>query len=96
MLQRGPRQVGKTTAQFQIIADVLDEGVPGRNILRVQFDELASLRGIEAPILAIADWFERNVSTARFNELARAGRKACLFFDEVQNIDAWDAQLSAS
>ncbi len=62
MLQRGPRQVGKTTAQFQIIAD----------------------------------WFERNVSTARFNELARAGRKACLFFDEVQNIDAWDGQLSAS
>ena len=92
---RGPRQVGKTTAQFQIIADVLDEGVPGRNILRVQFDELASLRGIEAPILAIADWFERNVSTARFNELARAGRKACLFFDEVQNIDAWDAQLKS-
>ena len=92
----GPRQVGKTTAQFQIIADVLDEGVHGRNVLRVQFDELASLRGIEAPILAIADWFERNVSTARFNELARAGRQACLFFDEVQNIDAWDAQLSAS
>ncbi len=89
----GPRQVGKTTAQFQIIADVLDEGVHGRNVLRVQFDELASLRGIEAPILAIADWFERNVSTARFNELARAGRQACLFFDEVQNIDAWDAQL---
>ena len=92
---RGPRQVGKTTAQFQIIADVLDEGVPGRNVLRVQFDELASLRGIEAPILAIADWFERNVSTARFNELARAGRKACLFFDEVQNLDAWDAQLKS-
>ena len=52
---RGPRQVGKTTAQFQIIADLLDEGVPPTNILRVQFDELASLRGIEAPILSISN-----------------------------------------
>ena len=30
---RGPRQVGKTTAQFQIIADLLDEGVPPTSIL---------------------------------------------------------------
>jgi predicted AAA+ superfamily ATPase len=66
---RGPRQVGKTTAQFQIISDVLGEGVPARNVLRVQFDELASLRGIEEPILAIADWFERNVTTADYRRL---------------------------
>ena len=92
---RGPRQVGKTTAQFQIIADVLAEGVPARNVLRVQFDELASLRGIEEPILAIAEWFERNVTTARFNELAHEGRKAYLFFDEVQNLDRRDAQLKS-
>ena len=92
---RGPRQVGKTTAQFQIISDVLGEGVPARNVLRVQFDELASLRGIKEPILAIADWFERNVTTARFNALAHAGRKAYLFFDEVQNLDGWDAQLKS-
>lgn len=41
---RGPRQVGKTTAQFQIIAEILEEGVPATSILRVQFDELDSLR----------------------------------------------------
>ena len=92
---RGPRQVGKTTAQFQIIADVLAEGVPARNVLRVQFDELASLRGIEEPIIAIADWFERNVTTAGLNELAHEGRKAYLFLDEVQNLDGWDAQLKS-
>ncbi len=92
---RGPRQVGKTTAQFQIISDLLDEGVPARNVLRVQFDELASLRGIEEPIISIADWFERTVSTARFNELARSGHRACLFFDEVQNLDGWDTQLKS-
>ena len=92
---RGPRQVGKTTAQFQIIADVLAEGVPARNVLRVQFDELASLRGIEEPIIAIADWFERNVTTAGFNELTHESRKAYLFLDEVQNLDGWDAQLKS-
>ena len=37
---RGPRQIGKTTAQFQIIQDLLDEGVDPKRILRVQFDDL--------------------------------------------------------
>ena len=92
---RGPRQVGKTTAQLQIIADLLAEGVPPGNLLRVQFDELASLRAVEEPILAIADWFERSVAEARFNELARRGRTAYLFFDEVQNLAGWDAQLKS-
>ena len=92
---RGPRQVGKTTAQLQLIADLLAEGVPSGNVLRVQFDELASMRAVEAPILAVADWFERNVAAARFNELAHQGRSAYLFFDEVQNLDGWAAQLKS-
>jgi len=90
---RGPRQVGKTTAQFQLIADLLDEGVPPTSILRVQFEELASLQRIEDPILAISRWFERKITGARFNALARDGQKAYLFFDEIQNLDGWDAQL---
>ena len=92
---RGPRQVGKTTAQLQIVADLLAEGVPPGNVLRVQFDELASMRAVEAPILAVADWFERNVTAVRFNELARQGRTAYLFFDEVRNLDGWAAQLKS-
>jgi len=39
---RGPRQVGKTTAQLQVIDDLLKAGVPGTNIIRVQCDELLS------------------------------------------------------
>ena len=31
---RGPRQVGTTTAQYQIISDLLDEGVPPTSILK--------------------------------------------------------------
>ena len=92
---RGPRQVGKTTAQFQIIADLLDEGVPPTSILRVQFDELASLKKIGDPVIAISRWFERKITGAHFNALARDGQKAYLFFHEVQNLDGWHAQLKS-
>jgi predicted AAA+ superfamily ATPase len=92
---RGPRQVGKTTAQLQIISDLLEEGVPPTSILRVQFDELDSLRRIEEPILTISDWFERNITEERFNSLAQGGHKAYLFFDEVQNLDRWAPQLKS-
>ena len=90
---RGPRQVGKTTAQLQIIEDLLEAGVPARTILRVQFDELASLRDLVDPVLRIADWFERHVAGAHFNRLARDGRWAYLFFDEVQVVEGWHVQL---
>ena len=90
---RGPRQVGKTTAQFQIIADLLAEGVPPVNILRVQCDELPSLQKMAEPILAISDWFERQIAKKHFNALAREGQKAYLFFDEVQNLQDWAPQL---
>ncbi len=92
---RGPRQVGKTTAQFQFIEDLLKEGVPAKSILRVQFDELASLTKITDPILSITNWFEREIAPDRFNDLARDSQKAYLFFDEVQNVDNWHAQLKS-
>ena len=66
---RGPRQVG------MIIADLLAEGVPATSILRVQFDELESLRRTKEPIIAISDWFERQVTSDRFNELAHGVKR---------------------
>ena len=90
---RGPRQVGKTTAQFQIIADLLEEGIPPTSILRMQFDETDLLEKIEQPILKICDWFEQNITGERFNSMANDGRRAYLFFDEVQNLDRWHTQL---
>ena len=92
---RGPRQVGKTTAQLQIIADLLHEGLPPTSILRVQFDELESLRSLPEPIVSISDWFERQIAAERFNALAQRGQKAYLFFDEVQNLNSWSAQLKS-
>ena len=90
---RGPRQVGKTTVQLQIINDLLAEGVPPNNIMRVQFDDLTSTEGLIDPILRIADWLEENVATDTFNALAHQGQRAYLFVDEVQNIPGWSNQL---
>jgi predicted AAA+ superfamily ATPase len=93
---RGPRQVGKTTLQLQIIEYLLKEKqIPPHRILRVQFDEILSLAGLKAPILTIARWFENRVLTETFNEAAHAGRCAYLFFDEVQNLPDWAPQIKA-
>ena len=93
---RGPRQVGKTTLQQQLIDHLITEkGVEGNRILRVQFDELPSLRGLKDPVLTISRWFENRVLGSSFNESARAGKPAILFLDEVQNLRDWAPQLKA-
>ncbi len=53
---RGPRQIGKTTLQMQVIRDLLDTGIAPARILRVQFDELPSFRSVahEEPFLRIS------------------------------------------
>ncbi len=91
---RGPRQIGKTTAQFQLIQDLLDEGTHPRRILRVQFDDLETFR-LPEPLLRITDWFEKNIAPQRFNALAQSGEVAYLFLDEVQNLEGWDVQLKS-
>jgi predicted AAA+ superfamily ATPase len=93
---RGPRQVGKTTLQLQIIEYLTEnKGVPRNHILRVQFDEIPSLRSLPEPILSISRWFENRVLGCTFNEAAKAGQPACLFFDEIQNLKDWAPQLKA-
>jgi hypothetical protein len=90
---RGPRQVGKTTAQLQVIESLLGASVPPSHILRVQFDELPSLRKLQEPILRIVDWYEANVLKMTLNAAARAGTPTFLFLDEVQNLRDWAEQL---
>lgn len=90
---RGPRQVGKTTAQLQVIEDLLRQGVEPRRILRVQCDELPGLGALGEPILRLADWYENAILKCTLNEAARGGAPAYLFFDEVQNLPDWAVQL---
>jgi len=96
VLLRGVRQVGKTTLQEQTIEHLLRaERVDARRILRVQFDEIPSLTGMRAPLLAIADWYQNRILGRTFNEAAHAGQPAYLFLDEAQNMPDWAPQLKA-
>ena len=90
---RGPRQVGKTTAQLQVITDLLNSGVPATNILRVQCDDLPALSGLDEPILRIIDWYEQQILRSTLNAAATQGRATYIFLDEVQNLEDWPIQL---
>lgn len=90
---RGPRQVGKTTAQLQVIDDLLRSGVPGSNIIRVQCDELPSLNELKEPILRLTEWFERSILRKTLNQAAAVNSPVYLFWDEVQNLKDWPQQL---
>jgi predicted AAA+ superfamily ATPase len=90
---RGPRQVGKTTAQLQLIARLLAQGFSARRLLRVQFDDLESLVGIREPILRIVEWYEAEILGTTLNAAAREGQPALLLLDEVQNLTTWATEL---
>lgn len=90
---RGSRQVGKTTACEQVIADLLTDGVDPRRILRVQFDDINALSEYSEPILRVVEWFEDNILRQKLNAAAQRGEQAYLFFDEVQNLKNWAEQL---
>ena len=94
---RGPRQIGKTVLQLQLVQALIAQGVDPRRILRAQFDDLPSLRAMksEEPILRIVEWFEKVILKDTLNGAARADQPAFLFFDEVQNLAAWDVQLKS-
>ncbi|MFO1069207.1 MAG: AAA family ATPase [Geminicoccaceae bacterium] len=93
---RGPRQVGKTTIQQQIILDLLrNRNVPPTHVIRVQFDDLPSLRGIADPMLALTRWYESRILGKSCNQAAQDGQPVWLFFDEVQNQRDWAPQLKS-
>jgi predicted AAA+ superfamily ATPase len=92
---RGPRQIGKTTAQLHVLQDLLDRGVPPRNIFRVQCDELPEISALSEPLMRLVDWFEQAVLKKTLNEAAKQGEATYLFFDEVQNLKEWAPQLKS-
>jgi predicted AAA+ superfamily ATPase len=94
---RGPRQVGKTTIQEQVIQHLLDiEQINPHHIFRVQFDELTNFEKIDNPILELAWWFQDNIlKQGGFNAVAHHLQPAYLFFDEVQNLQNWAPQLKS-
>jgi predicted AAA+ superfamily ATPase len=93
---RGPRQVGKTTLQEQIIYHLLhQEGVNPKRIFRIQFDEIPSLKNFRNPVLSLCQWYEANLLGGSFNEWAHKDEPVFLLLDEVQNLTDWAPQLKA-
>jgi predicted AAA+ superfamily ATPase len=92
---RGPRQIGKTTAQLHVLQDFLERGVLPQYIFRVQCDELPEITAHSEPLLRLVDWFEKVILKKTLNEAARQGTPAYLFFDEVQNLKKWAPQLKS-
>jgi len=91
---RGPRQVGKSTLQEQLIDDLLKkQSVEAHRILRVQFDDLMSLSRLDDPILQISRWYQNRILCKTLNESAHEGKPAFLIFDEVQNLSNWAPQI---
>jgi len=90
---RGPRQVGKTTAQLQVIERLLESGVAPSRIMRMQCDELPSLTSEHEPLLTAVEWYVANILKQPLNVAARSQGPIYLFFDEVQNVPSWTAEL---
>ncbi len=92
---RGPRQIGKTTAQLHVLQDFLEHGIDPKRIFRVQCDELPEISVLSEPILRLVDWYEDNILEKKLNEAAQEGKPTYLFFDEVQNLKNWAPQLKS-
>ncbi|HEY4760924.1 MAG TPA: ATP-binding protein [Thermoguttaceae bacterium] len=92
---RGPRQIGKTTAQLHVLQDLLERHVSPQHLFRVQFDELPEIITHSEPLLRLVDWFEKVILNQTLNEAAHKGNPAYLFFDEVQNLKNWAPQLKS-
>ena len=95
LILRGPRQVGKTTLQEQIIRELLEKRrVNPLHVMRLQFDDIPHLGEYGAgELLPVCRWYEENVMGRSFNQAARDGEPAFLFMDEVQNLKYWGGVL---
>lgn len=74
----GARRVGKTTIMRQMMARLIDEGVPPRNILYVSFDN---------PMLKLVD-VETILSI--YETLHPLEGERYVFFDEIQYTERWE------
>ena len=81
---RGPRQVGKTTRIKLEIKRLLEQGVPGRNVMYYPFDLESSPRDV-------ADMTEEYLA---WSGLGGGGRRF-LFLDEISNVPNWQRAIKS-
>ncbi len=93
---RGPRQVGKSTAQLQVLRDFLGRGIDPRRVFRIQCDASPLVESsLLQPILRCIDWYEQEILGKSLNQAARDDQPAFLFLDEVQVLGNWASQLKS-
>lgn len=81
---RGPRQVGKTTALYQIVEELLARGRKPTDILLVRFD-LDPIR--EVGLRRIVTWHRGQVRKSSESE------NSILLLDEIHKLDGWDEEV---
>ncbi|MEK6843170.1 MAG: ATP-binding protein [Candidatus Micrarchaeota archaeon] len=89
----GPRRVGKSVLMEQLIQDLLDQGVPPKNILYMQFDDPKFDKDQEDLINSVMDAYSKNIIGMNFHDL---NEKVYIFFDEIQKIKKWSDTIKAS
>lgn len=77
----GTRRVGKTTIQYQMIENLLKNGVPPQKIVFISMDH---------PMLKLSDF---NEILECYHENIYANQDAYYFFDEIQYAQDWDKWL---
>ncbi len=93
---RGPRRIGKSVIQQQLVEHLLlERRIPPERILRVQFDELPSLGSFQQPMSSIIRWYEDEILKQSINALARDNKDVFLLFDEIQDLPSWHAQVKS-
>lgn len=85
---RGPRQVGKTTAIYQVIRRLVHDGLPGRDILFIRFD-LELLRQEPGALRETFRWYLDDVRRRPADE----GRPPLVFLDEIHKLPAWSEEV---
>ena len=77
-IMSGARRVGKTTVMYQIIEKLINDGVPGKNIFYITFDN---------PIIKLVS-FDEIINT--YETLYPIEGDIYLFFDEIQYSENWE------
>jgi hypothetical protein len=79
----GIRRSGKTFTFYQLIADLLDQGIEKQRILYINFEDERLLPLSSSELSAILNAYYEMFP-------AYKGKKVYMFFDEIQNVPHWE------
>jgi hypothetical protein len=84
IILKGPRRTGKSTLIFQLLHELLQQGIDSHRLLYLPFDDPDFNHSFNDIVLAFEKQLGREISQ---------GPEVYLFFDEVQHLDNWSGYL---